>query len=353
MKVCILGDNLTSLALSKMLVNLKINVDLISKNFFFNYSKSRTIGISSQNIFFFNKNILNIDKLSWKISEIKIFTDNSDKKNLINFMNPKTKLFSIIKNKDLYKLLNTNLKKNIFFKRKKICKKENYELIINCETNNHLSKKFFFKKIEKNYHSFAYTTIINHQKIDNISAVQVFTKKGPIAFLPISNYQTSIVYSFNDKRINLTRNDFIKVIKKFNQKYLIKKVNKIDFFELKSSNLRNYSFKNILAFGDMLHRVHPLAGQGYNMVIRDIKVLGIILNKRLGLGLPIDSSICEDFEKKTKHKNFIFSQGINFIYEFFNFERKINSELFNKSIYLLLKNKRLNNVFKKIADSGF
>ena len=34
---------------------------------------------------------------------------------------------------------------------------------------------------------------------------------------------------------------------------------------LKFSLLRNYSFKNILSFGDLLHKVHPLAGQGFNM----------------------------------------------------------------------------------------
>ena len=27
---------------------------------------------------------------------------------------------------------------------------------------------------------------------------------------------------------------------------------------------------NILAFGDLLHKIHPLAGQGFNMTIRDM-----------------------------------------------------------------------------------
>ena len=37
---------------------------------------------------------------------------------------------------------------------------------------------------------------------------------------------------------------------------------------------------NILAFGDLLHKIHPLAGQGFNMTIRDIKVLLEIIKKR-------------------------------------------------------------------------
>ena len=62
-----------------------------------------------------------------------------------------------------------------------------------------------------------------------------------------------------------------KLIHYYNSKYKIKKINKIFFFELSSINLRNYYYKNILAFGDLLHKIHPLAGQGFNMTIRDIR----------------------------------------------------------------------------------
>ena len=54
----------------------------------------------------------------------------------------------------------------------------------------------------------------------------------------------------------------------------------------------------MLAFGDLLHRIHPLAGQGFNMTIRDIKVLVELINARINLGIQLDSSICSNFEKK-------------------------------------------------------
>ena len=56
-------------------------------------------------------------------------------------------------------------------------------------------------------------------------------------------------------------------------------MDKIDSFELKALNLRSYYHKNILAFGDLLHKVHPLAGQGYNMTIRDIMVITKIIKR--------------------------------------------------------------------------
>ena len=52
------------------------------------------------------------------------------------------------------------------------------------------------------------------------------------------------------------------------------------------------------------------------MTIRDIIDLSNIIDEKLELGLELNSSIFEEFEKKTKHRNFIFSQGIDFIFNF-------------------------------------
>ena len=43
--------------------------------------------------------------------------------------------------------------------------------------------------------------------------------------------------------------------------------------EVISTDGKNYYNKNILCFGDNIHKVHPLAGQGFNLVLRDIKKL--------------------------------------------------------------------------------
>jgi 2-octaprenyl-6-methoxyphenol hydroxylase len=102
----------------------------------------------------------------------------------INFFN--------LKNYKLYNLLKKTLSKNKFFKAKfvkdlNLSFLQNYELIINCDPFNLISKRYFSKKIVKNYNSYAYTTLITHEKIKNDTALQIFTKKGPLAFLPISD----------------------------------------------------------------------------------------------------------------------------------------------------------------------
>ncbi len=353
MKVCILGDGLSSLALAKSLVNQGIKVDIFSNQKTKKNNKIQTLGISKSNIDFFNKNILNIKKFLWNIDKIEIFSENLNNEKILFFENKET-LFSLIRNNDLYNCLFKDLKKNklINFKKKinySNSLKNNYKLIFNCDENHFISKKFFFKKIKKNYNSLAYVSIFEHDKLTNNNiASQIFTKKGPLAFLPLSSNETSVVYSVKGKKDI----DFERLIKKYNMKYKISKINKFLTFELGSSNLRSYYHENIIAFGDMLHKLHPLAGQGFNMTIRDIKKIKELIIFKKNLGLDLDTSICSEFEKNTKDKNYLFSSGIDFIYEFFNVENKLNINTFSKSVKFLGKNKIISNFFTKIADKG-
>ena len=75
MRVCILGGNLSSLTLAKALVNQKIFVDVFGNFKSNSLNKTRTLGISKSNVDFFNKNIININKILWKIKRIEILSD--------------------------------------------------------------------------------------------------------------------------------------------------------------------------------------------------------------------------------------------------------------------------------------
>ncbi len=353
MKVCILGDGLSSLTLAGALVNQNIQVDVGIKNKH-KINKSRTIGISKSNFEYINKYIVNINHISWKLKKIEIYSDNLVNEKLLNFENSQDYLFSIVRNAEYYKILEKKLIRNKFFKRvsfNNFSILNKYDLVINTDLTNSITKKYFNKKIIKKYNSIAYTTILKHQSTSNISAIQVFTKKGPIAFLPISKNETSVVYSLNNLTLNKSKN-IEELIQKYNFKYKIEKIEKIEKFELKSLNLRSYYHRNVLAFGDLLHRVHPLAGQGFNMTIRDIIFLSKIIKNKIDLGLPLDSSVNSEFEKNSRHRNFLFSNGIDLIHEFFNFERKLDNNFLSKSVKLLGKNYSINKMFTKIADKG-
>ena len=360
MKVCLIGNNLTTLSLAKNLINKDIKV--------FNYvtdsklvSKTRTIGISNDSLNFFNREIIKLKKnMIWDIKKIDIFTEKYKDQKILNFEESKKNLFSTFVNSEIIEYLEKNLKKNKLFKKillknnqslKKIINNK-FDLIINCDANNFIAKDFFFRKIIKNYKSKAFTCIIEHKKKPNTTATQIFTKLGPIAFLPLSNFKTSVVFSVSVEDKNFNDNEILKLIKFYNYKYKIINFSKLEKFNLSFSASRNYFYKNILAFGDVIHRVHPLAGQGFNITLRDIKVLSGLIQNRIELGLPLDNSIFQDFEKKTKHLNYIFTSTVDFVHEFFKLDNKINNNYSKEIFNLIDKNNSLNRFFSKYANKG-
>ena len=360
MNICLIGDSLTSLVLAKNLINKKIKVSIYySKK---NKIKNRTLGISKDNLNFINKEIIKIKKnLFWSIKKIEIFTEKRRKEKILEFENKNSELFFMTKYENLYNELNSDLKKNKLFKKiliknskfyKNISENRKFNLIINCETNNEINKFFFNNSVKKNYNSHAYSFIINHTKTKNIKASQFFTKLGPIAFLPISNNQTSIVFSKKDENFFFNQKMFETIVKEYNQDYEIINFTKFERFKLNFSLVRKYYYKKIMILGDGLHRIHPLAGQGFNMTLRDIKTLSKIINYRIDLGLELDHSIYSEFEKNTKHFNLVFASGIDFIYEFFEFDNEFKSKYLTKLIKVFGKNKIFKNIFSKYADKG-
>ena len=78
--------------------------------------------------------------------------------------------------------------------------------------------------------------------------------------------------------------------------------------------------------------------------------LSQLIDQRLELGLPLDTSVLKKFEQKTKHFNFIFGVGIDSINEFFKFDNKLAKNYSNKIFKFLGKNKYFNKYISKFAD---
>ena len=165
-----------------------------------------------------------------------------------------------------------------------------------------------------------------------------------MAFLPLSNTKTSIVFSYKGQKIDDQK--IITIFKKYNSFYSLTKISKIEKFDLNFEMLRNYTHNNILAFGDLLHRIHPLAGQGFNMTIRDIKVISKIVNDKISLGLPIDISVAKEFQNSTKHLNYLYGKAIDGIYEFFRLDNSISNSI-SKPVFKILNK---NSFFKKYSN---
>ena len=136
-----------------ILINKNIKVFVFHNRKKKSKHQSRIIGISKHNLQFINNEIIKIKKnLIWKIKKIDVFYEKIKNDKIFNFEKSGDSLFSTVKNNDLYKILNDDLKKNNLFNKiliknknfyKKILEEKKYQLIINCESNNEIIKRYF------------------------------------------------------------------------------------------------------------------------------------------------------------------------------------------------------------------
>ena len=135
----------------------------------------------------------------------------------------------------------------------------------------------------------------------------------------------------------------------------IKKIQTIDNIKSFPINLNlktKYYKKNILILGDGLHSVHPLAGQGFNLVLRDIKKLSelMLMTSKLGL-LFKDSLLLKNFYNSRKGENNLFGLGINMANLFFKDYKFFST--FRKGILSNVKNfSFIKKISQTTADKG-
>jgi len=387
-KVCIIGGGLTGLATALTLSQLNLDIDLVSADSINNSTKSvRTTAISHSNYEFLRRIINNkfFNKNFWPCNKMKLYTEDKNKKinEIFKIDKNKTKqekIFYTIDNKILTKLFIKSIKKekriNIKFGKKitdigdsgllksiRFGKGSSlkYNLIIICtgSFSNFVKKIFKEESLQRSYNELSITTILKHSSLQNNTARQIFLDGEIFALLPISKVKTSIVWSVKENKINknvANNNLFIKNKIKFYTKDFLKKVNFINNMEYKNLNLyirKKYFQERLLLLGEALHQVHPLAGQGFNMVLRDLSSFEKILKTKINLGLDIGSlDILSEFSKKTKPRNFVYSLGIDFIRNFFHIENKSFKHLRDKTIKKLNQNSFTKNIFYNIADRG-
>ena len=117
----------------------------------------------------------------------------------------------------------------------------------------------------------------------------------------------------------------------------IKNISNIQSYPINLNLKTKYFKKNVLILGDGLHTVHPMAGQGFNLVLRDIKKLKDLIFKTLKLGLLIKNSfILKDFYNSRNPENNLFGLGINLTNMFFK----------NNKFFFPLKKRILNNIYR-------
>ena len=370
-KILILGDGLTAKLAASLLSKLDLEIELVALKSNLQEKNNRTIAISNSNFNFFKKNFCNIEskKIFWPIDRIKIYDDKINVSELLDFNSPvkNTNIAYVGYNNKikffLEKQINKNLKKSYLKleKIKKIIKNKNsYQLVLNCTgSNSWVSQNYFKNKsVSKKYDQSAITTIIKHSKINNNIARQIFCKEGPLAILPLDVNKSAIVWSVKnnillDNRQKIKKEFIFKLKNILRNFFLIKDISKPDLHELNFSLSEKYFSNRILNLGDSLHKIHPLAGQGFNMTIRDLEILEQILKSKIDLGLDLgDTTALNEFSERVKYKNFVFANSIDLTHYIFSKKNTFFRKIRNFTLDQINQQTKVKNFFLTVADRG-
>ncbi|MEY3962701.1 MAG: hypothetical protein RLZ08_1084 [Pseudomonadota bacterium] len=366
-KICIIGSGLTALTIAYLLSKFKLRIDIVeqvSNKKKINPTKLALSQNSLDQLCSFG--LKNIKKKSNIVNKIHLHDSYSSisLKNDLEFSAPKKEALAyIIDSNSLFLEITKKIKflKNINILRKDILTKENYSLIIFSSMNNlSLLSKFKLRKvIDKSYKEKAYVFNLFHKKIDNKLARQFFLKDGPLAFLPVSNSETSVIWSIKNNSVNE------KIVN--NKKDLLKFFN-IHFKELFKeiiliSKLQNYYLnfnfnklidsKRILLFGDIANKIHPIAGQGWNMTLRNIFSLIKVIKHSQNLGFEIGNDIfIKKYLNEVNSNNFIFSSLIDGVREIFDIKNTTYASLRKNVLVNLNQNAFIKKNLIDLANKG-
>jgi 2-polyprenylphenol 6-hydroxylase len=140
----------------------------------------------------------------------------------------------------------------------------------------------------------AITAVLRSAKPHGGVARQVFLAQGPLALLPLADaHEVVMVWSLDDDKARLilshTPEQLAQAASAGTQECLgaLKVLSSVKSFPLQVQHAKHYHRDGVVLVGDAAHRIHPLAGQGANLGIADVKALAkeLLLAKQHGLAL--------------------------------------------------------------------
>ncbi|MBT7397769.1 MAG: UbiH/UbiF/VisC/COQ6 family ubiquinone biosynthesis hydroxylase [Hellea sp.] len=153
------------------------------------------------------------------------------------------------------------------------------------------------------YRQSAIVTTIGHEFVHNGSAHQFFFPGGPLALLPLTKNRSSIVWSdsslASDAAMSLNDSDFIDELSHRINGLLgkIKLLGPRQIFPLNLQMANRYTAKRLVLVGDAAHSIHPIAGQGLNLGLRDAAALADNVALSIRENIDLGSEVIQEYEK--------------------------------------------------------
>jgi 2-octaprenyl-6-methoxyphenol hydroxylase len=168
-------------------------------------------------------------------------------------------------------------------------------LLLACDGAQSACREFAnISSTSRDYHQSALIanvgTALHHQNI----AYERFTETGPIAMLPLSNVaqstsqgRCSLVWTLTpelaEQMLNLSDDEFAVQLAKSFGHWLgdITRVGKRAVYPLKLLQANEQVYHRLALIGNASHTIHPIAGQGFNLGLRDVSDMTEVIKSAL------------------------------------------------------------------------
>ncbi len=154
------------------------------------------------------------------------------------------------------------------------------------------------------YPQMGIVTTVAHTKPHHGKAVQHFLPAGPFAILPLKGDRSSIVWSEQRERATaIMAGDDASFLAELSLRFghqlgELSLAGPRQSFPLDLQIARSFVADRFVLIGDAAHAVHPLAGQGLNIGMRDVAALIEVLVDGARLGLDLGSApLLERYER--------------------------------------------------------
>ena len=154
------------------------------------------------------------------------------------------------------------------------------------------------------YDQSAIVTTVAHEREHNGRADEHFLPAGPFAILPLTGKRCSIVWTENTREarriVALPDDEFhTELEKRFGlQLGELKVIGPRRAFPLGLFTARTFIGERLALIGDAAHIIHPIAGQGLNMGLRDVAALAEAVADTARLGLdPGGPDVLERYQR--------------------------------------------------------